>query len=87
MTEREARARYIDSMMKLTVWVRQRPDGSWEAIDYHGGVIAGARLRNEVDIQLRNMACNKANGIHAIAYVTAPEDRRPFKSKPTRRSL
>lgn len=82
-----ARMKYITEMAKLTVWIYQRSDRFWEAVDWQGNVLATNKSRNDIDATLRGMACDPMKGIWAIAYITPPEDRRPFKSKPVRRSL
>ena len=87
MTDREARARYIDCMSRLTIWIRQRSNGRWEAIDWYGNCIAEGRTTGEVDRTVRAMARDNGNNIWCIATVTAPEKRREFRNKPTRRSL
>lgn len=82
----DARMKYVTNIAKLTVWVYQRSDGYWEAVDWQGDVLATDKRQGDLDMRLREMACNPMKGIWAIAYVTAPEDRRPYKSKPVRRS-
>ena len=82
-----ARMKYITEMAKLTVWIYQNRDRTWEAVDWQGDIVATSSSRNDIDATLRGMACDPRKGIWAIAYITSPEDRRPFKSKPVRRSL
>jgi len=87
MKARLARSNYVESMAKLTVWIRQRSDHQWEAIDYYGACIAVANTRGEIDMTVRAMARDNRNNIWCIAHVTAPSDRKVLRSKPIRRSL
>lgn len=86
MTDQEARARFIDSMMKLTVWIRQATDGRWEAIDYHGKLVTTGKFRASVEYEVRTMAADPSNFIYATAIIVDPRDRQPKrKSRGTRR--
>lgn len=81
MTDQEARARFINSMMKLTVWIRQATDGRWEAIDYYGKLITTGKFRASVEYEVRQMAADSRNNIYATAIIVDPKDRQT-KRKP-----
>lgn len=86
-SEQLARAQYVSDTARRTVWVRQTSTGYWEAIDWYGHVIACEKDRHNLDMIVRERASNSLNNIYAVAYITEPSRRRPFKSKPIRRSL
>jgi hypothetical protein len=86
MTDKEARARWIDSIIKLTVWIRQRHDGQWEAIDWTGNVVAFNKYRASCEHDVRQKAADPSNGIYAYAIVVEPKERQPKRRpKGTRR--
>lgn len=85
--EATARMRFVYAHAKLTVWIRQRSDDQWEAIDWYGRVLYFSKYRADVEGAINQMAAQKHNNIYAVATITEPGRRRPFRVKPTRRSL
>lgn len=84
--ERAARQRFLYAHAKLTVWIRQTLHG-WEAMDWYGAVLVTGKYRVEVEEKVREMSYDLSKNIYAIATITEPKRRRPYRSKPTRRSL
>lgn len=85
--ERANRQRFIYAHAKLTVWIRQTSDRTWEAMDWYGTVLATSRYRAEIEAIVQEMSYDLSKNIYAIAVITEPKRRRPFKVKPVRRSL
>ena len=83
--EQMARAQYVSDTARRTVWIRQRTDGEWEAIDWYGTVITFSKYRTDCEREVQRMARSPVTNIYAIATVTLPENRRKHYSKPTRR--
>jgi len=83
--ETVARMRFIYAYAKLTVWIRQCTDGSWEAIDWTGRVLASSKYRAEVERAVTSLAAQKHNNIYAVATITEPGRRRPDRYRATRR--
>jgi hypothetical protein len=72
-----ARAQYVSDMARRTVWVRQRTDHKWEAIDWMGRVVGQSRYRVALEHDLTQMASMPISNIHAIAKVVPPSNRQP----------
>lgn len=85
MTDAEARAKYVQSMAKLTVWIRQTIDGQWEAINWKGEVLATHKFRVDCESAVQSLARDPANNIYAYSVIVAPFSRRKHYSRPTRR--
>lgn len=86
MTEQTARARFVDAYAKLTVWIRQRSDGDWEAIDWYGVVMARGKYRSTVTYEVNQMAADPTKNIYAVAVIVEPKSRQPKrKAKGMRR--
>lgn len=83
--EQLARAQYVSDTARRTVWIRQRTDKQWEAIDWYGTVISLGKYRASVEADVKEMANSMVSNIYAIATVTDPSKRRKHYSKPTRR--
>lgn len=86
-SEQLARAQYVSDTARRTVWIRQKTDGQWEAIDWYGTVISFGKYRYSVEADVKQMASSVVSNIYAIATITEPKRRRPHRSRPTRRSL
>lgn len=82
-----ARMRFIYEHAKLTIWIRQCSDGNWEAMDWYGQIIANGRHRVDVERAVKDMSHDFSKNIYAIATITEPKRRRPYRAKPVRRSL
>ena len=76
MTDQEARQRYVRAMPAATVWIRQRIDGQWEAIDWMGKVVAFSKYRSDCEREARAMASVPLNCIYAVTVITEPRDRK-----------
>ncbi len=87
MSEQAARMRFVTEMARLTVWIRQRSDGRWEAIDWEGKVLSSNKNHGLLHREIHAMAGVEINRIWAITTVIAPNKRRPHAARPTRRSL
>ncbi len=83
--EQMARAQYVSDTARRTVWIRQRTDGMWEAIDWYGTVVFWSKYRSECEKGVKEMATSAVTNIYAIAVITEPSKRRKHYSKPTRR--
>lgn len=79
--------RLVYTYARLTVWIWQRADGEWEAVDWYGTVLATGRLRSDVESAANALASQPHKNIYAVATVTEPQRRRPNRVRPTRRSL
>lgn len=77
--EQLARAQYVSDMARRTVWIRQKTDGQWEAIDWYGTVITFSKYRASVEYDVKQMASSVVTNIYAIATVTPPENRQPHR--------
>ncbi len=87
MTDKEAREGYVRAIAVRTVWLRQRYDGLWEAIDWFGKVISVNKNHGLLHREIHAMAGVEINNIWAITTVVSPHRRRPHMVRPTRRSL
>lgn len=85
--EATARMRFVYAHAKLTVWIRQCSDGTWEALDWYGQVMAEGKLRVDVESRVKEMSHDFSKNIYAIATITEPKRRRPYRAKPIRRAL
>lgn len=77
MTDQEARARYVRAMAASTVWIRQRIDGQWEAINWEGKVVCFGRFRSTTEYEVKQMAAHAINNIYAVTTIVAPNKRQP----------
>ena len=77
MTDQEARARYVRAMAASTVWIRQRIDGQWEAINWQGSVVVFGKFRATVEYEAKQLAANSLNNIYAVTTIVAPNKRQP----------
>lgn len=78
MTEAEHnRMRFITQQAKLTVWIRQRHDGQWEAIDWYGTVLCVSKYRANCEHEVKQMSSDASKGIYAIATIVEPRKRQP----------
>lgn len=85
--ERANRQRFIYAHAKLTVWIRQRSDGVWEAMDWYGTILYFSKYRADVESTINQMAAQKHNNIYAVSTIIEPGRRRPKRYRLTRRSL
>jgi hypothetical protein len=74
MTDKEARHLYVHLIAARTVWIRQRHDGQWEAINWEGNVVAFSKYRASCEHEVVRLAGNSLNNIHATAVVVDPDE-------------
>lgn len=77
--EQMARAQFVSDTARRTVWLRQRTDNQWEAIDWYGTVITFGKFRASVEAEVKRMAASPVTNIYAVAVITPPEKRQPHR--------